>query len=99
LITEFIREERNLQILKVHLASTQWVRPFVAPPGLPSKRLASLRAAFDKMVADPLFKKDLERQKIDLDAMSGVEMTRRIKELANIPADVLRAAAKAIQQQ
>jgi tripartite-type tricarboxylate transporter receptor subunit TctC len=98
LITEFTKNTRHLQILSVHLASTQWVRPFVAPPGLPPKRLATLRAGFDKMTSDPAFKKDMERQKLDLDAMSGTEMARKIGELANIPADVIQAAAKATQK-
>ena len=98
LITDYIKGEEGLQILKVHLASTQWVRPFVAPPGLPPERLAQLRAAFKKMTDDPEFKKDVERMKLDLDALDGAEMAGMIRDLNRIPRSVVNAAVEATQK-
>jgi tripartite-type tricarboxylate transporter receptor subunit TctC len=97
LISEFATNDQHLKILKVHLASAQWVRPFAAPPGLPPERLAMLRTAFERTLQDPEFRREMERQKIDMDSMLGEEMQRKVQELALIPDAVFKAALKATQ--
>ena len=69
-------------------------RALIAPPGIPADRLAALRAAFDKMVADPAFLAEAERRNLEIDPTSGVELQGVItKILGAEPAIVERATA------
>jgi hypothetical protein len=53
-----------------------------------------LRAAFDKMVADPVFRAEAERRKLEIDPTSGVELQGIVTRILNAePAVVARAAA------
>ena len=95
LVTEFAKRDEDRKALEVLLAPDEWTRPYVAPPGLPAERVATLRKAFAGAIADPAFLKDIERQKLHLDAMSGEEMERRIKALHDVPAAIVKAAIEA----
>jgi tripartite-type tricarboxylate transporter receptor subunit TctC len=53
-------------------------RTLVAPKGLPAEVLNKLRAAFDKIVADPAFIKKMKGVKKIVDGTNGVETEERI---------------------
>lgn len=91
-ITELAKSGTDRAKLAVLLARDQWTRPYAAPPGLPAKRLALLRTAFMQTANSAEFKKLMARQKLALDPMSGVEMTRRIGRLQKTPKAVVDAA-------
>ncbi len=54
-------------------------RGLALPPGVPESATATLRAAYDKMNADPAFATDLERRRLRLMASNGA----RIQEVVN----------------
>ncbi len=95
LISEYAKSEEDKKKLRILLAPNQWTRPYLAPPGLPADRLAVLRAAFDKTIEDPAYKKDIARQKLVLAPMSGKEMVRRITRLQKSPQGLVNAAIEA----
>ena len=49
--------------------------PLVAPPDLPAERLDELRAAFDAMLKDPQLLAEAAGQGLDIDPVSGVEIS------------------------
>src|SRR5205823_4594472 len=62
------------QVLAIFASSSVIGRSFVAPPGLPKKRVDELRAAFTGMVDDPEFLADIARMNFDLEPLAGAEL-------------------------
>lgn len=64
-------------------------RPFFFASEVPADRVRAVRAAFAAMVADPVFKADAEKQKRDVDFVSGEEIQKVIAEMAATPPNIL----------
>lgn len=63
----------------------------IAPPEVPANRVAALRQAFDKTVADRAFLADAAKQKLDVSPVSGAEVATVAAATANLsPAIVAR---------
>lgn len=71
-------------------------RPFIVPPGTAPDRVKLLRDAFMKTMADPQFKADAEKQRIEITPLSGEEVQQVVEKLYAAPADVVARARKAI---
>jgi tripartite-type tricarboxylate transporter receptor subunit TctC len=69
-------------------------RPIATTPGVPAERVAALRQAFDKTLADPEFLKDAENQRADLEPQTGAELEALVRKMIGAPAD-LKAKVKA----
>jgi tripartite-type tricarboxylate transporter receptor subunit TctC len=91
-ITEMTKTAADRAKLEVLLARDQWTRPYAVPPGVPGPRVTLLRAAFMRTAKSPAFRALMARQKLELDPMSGDEITRRILHLQQTPEDVVTAA-------
>ena len=72
--------------------------PFVAPPDLPRDRTAALRAAFGATMKDPEYLAEAKKPQLEVNPMPGVEMEKLIRELYNIPPDVVAATRDAIAE-
>lgn len=59
------------ELMALNDARLEIGRPFLAPPSIPADRLAALRAAFVKAVADPKFTSDAKIQKRTVTPVSG----------------------------
>ena len=70
-------------------------RLYMTSPKVPADRLAVLRAAFGKVVADPAFRSEADRMRLLVTPMSGDEVANSIKALYATPPDIV-ARAKAI---
>jgi tripartite-type tricarboxylate transporter receptor subunit TctC len=53
-------------------------RSLATPPGVPKDRLDALRAAYDKMISDPLFKADVAKLRLVLDPLPGAALQEEI---------------------
>jgi hypothetical protein len=84
--------------LELLLSQDILARPYLAPPGVPDDRVAALRAAFDSTAADPAFVADIQKQRLDLSPMSGVEVERIIKKLYATPKAVVELAIAATKK-
>lgn len=71
-------------------------RPFAAPPGVPPERLATLRAAFDKAVADPQYIAEGTKQKLELTPMDGATVSRLVEAITTAPPAVVERYKKAL---
>lgn len=93
-IMDLLEDPTDRQVVHVALAQLAMARPFTAPPGVPSERIAALRAAFDAMLADPDFRADAQKQQLDLTPSSGMEIDALLKDMyATPPALVARVRA------
>jgi tripartite-type tricarboxylate transporter receptor subunit TctC len=82
------------RLAKVILASGEFGRPLVTPPGVPADRLKILREAFDKSVNDPGIKADAEKRRLEMDPASGAELESLAREVMSTPSDVVQRVQK-----
>lgn len=69
-------------------------RAFAVRPGTPADRVAILREAIAKTVADPEFRSDAERAKLHVEHISAEDVIKRFDDLMNQPPAVLDAMGK-----
>jgi tripartite-type tricarboxylate transporter receptor subunit TctC len=67
-------------------------RSLATVPGVPSDRLAALRAAYDKMIVDPAFKEDVAKLRLILDPLPGAEQQKLIGASMNMSEDTRKKA-------
>jgi tripartite-type tricarboxylate transporter receptor subunit TctC len=98
LALDLAKTEEQRQVLKVFLYGQEMARPFAAPPDIPADRRAALIGAFDRMIKDPGFLAEINKQNLDLNPISGAAIDGMLKELYATPKDVLARAAQAGMQ-
>jgi tripartite-type tricarboxylate transporter receptor subunit TctC len=96
LILDLVKDQEQMQIVKLILASQAMARPFAAPPGIPEDRKQALIAAFDKTMQDPEFLADAQKMKADVNPVSAAEIDKLLAEIYLTPKDIIAKAAKAI---
>lgn len=94
LITDLVKNERDKQALKVHLAPQAYGRPFAVGPNVPEDRFRALRTAFWKTMNDPVFRADASKRKLPINALKGEDVQKLINEIYALPKDVLAYADK-----
>jgi tripartite-type tricarboxylate transporter receptor subunit TctC len=67
-------------------------RPILAPPGVPTDRVAAIRKAFEQMMRDPAFLADAERLKLEMRPMSADRVAELVAEIYKAPATVIERA-------
>ena len=96
LITEFAKNDRQRQMLKLILSRQEMARPFMAPPGIPDDRKAALRKAFDDAWADPELLAEMKARGQEVNPVSGAALDALIAELYATPKDVVEETRRAI---
>jgi tripartite-type tricarboxylate transporter receptor subunit TctC len=96
LVTNFARNERDRQILRLVLSRQQMAWPFAAPPELPNEHAAALRAAFDATMRDPDYLAETKQRGLEVAPMSAAEIDTLIGELYQTPTDAIVATKAAI---
>jgi tripartite-type tricarboxylate transporter receptor subunit TctC len=84
-VLDLAKTETEKQALQFLYAGQTFGRPLVAPPGVPSERVAALRAAFEATMRDPAFLADVARQKLTLSPIPGDEMQDMAANVAKTP--------------
>src|ERR1700704_1011011 len=95
-VTDFVKGEEQMQIVRLILASQEMARPFVAPPGIPEDRKRALIDAFLKTMKDPEFLAEAQKMKADVNPVSAGEIDRLLADVYKTPKDVVAKAATAI---
>ena len=72
-------------------------RAFLAPPGIPADRLAALRAAFDRVIADPEFAEMMKKRNLTFQPMAGAAVQTSIERLMKTPQHIIDKLAEAVQ--
>jgi len=85
LIMDYAKTDEQRQLFEVIFSRQTMGRPFAAPPGVPAERVAALRTAFDKTMADPAFKADAAKAKQELNPKSGAEIQKIIAKIFTTP--------------
>ena len=76
-------------LLTAASAPLDFGRPYAAPPGVPTDRVAALRAAFAATFKDPQFLADCKKQGVECDdSRTGAQLDAQIREAYAIPAEI-----------
>ena len=82
------------RLAKVVLASGDFGRPIVAPPGVPADRIKMLREAFNKSVNDPALLAEAEKRQLEMDPGTGEELESLAKDVMSAPPDAVERMKK-----
>jgi len=94
LMDKYKTTDAGRSLAKVILASGDFGRPIVAPPGVPADRIKVLRDGFDKTLADPALLAEAERRRLEIDPTRWDEMESLAKEVMLTPPDVVARMRK-----
>ena len=89
LASELASTDSGRRAMEFFLANSVLAWPLVAPPDVPAERLGELRAAFNAMMQDPQLLVEAAGQGLDIDPVSGTEITALVSRLYGTPPDVL----------
>jgi tripartite-type tricarboxylate transporter receptor subunit TctC len=64
-------------------------RPFVVAPGVPADRVAALRAAFDATMKDEAFLAEANKQRMEIDPVSGAAINALLERVYSAPPAVI----------
>jgi tripartite-type tricarboxylate transporter receptor subunit TctC len=95
LVTDFVTDPTERQVLELILAGGLWGRPFGLPPDVPKNRVIALRKAFAAMMNDPEFIAEAQKLDLDLDMMDGSKIDEILAKAYASPPGVIEAARAA----
>jgi tripartite-type tricarboxylate transporter receptor subunit TctC len=67
LAMDYVKNPADRELMSLFLAQKSAARPVAGPPGVPTDRMNAIRTAFEKMIADPDFRSDAQKSKLDID--------------------------------
>lgn len=95
-IRTLVRDDVERAALDFILAREILGRPFLAPPGVPEDRAKALKAAFNATMKDPVFIAEAAKRNIEVELVTGEEVTEVLRRAAASPAAVLDRVNKAL---
>ena len=93
LMVDLAKNADDKAVLKLLSAPTTIGRPLFTSPGVPEERVKALRAAFDATMKDPEFLAAAQKQKMDINPVSGEELQKIVTDIVATP----RAIADRLQ--
>jgi tripartite-type tricarboxylate transporter receptor subunit TctC len=96
LVVDLAKNAADRQVLEVMFARQSFAYPYTAPPGLAPDRLAALRAAFNATMQDADFKADAAKMGLEVNPITGEEMTALLERLYKTPPEVIQRVREAI---
>jgi tripartite-type tricarboxylate transporter receptor subunit TctC len=94
-VVELGKTQEDKAVLGFYANSGQVGRAVIAPPELPTDRVAMLRAAFDATMKDPDFRADIETTKLEFEPLSGTELQALVLASTKVTDAVLQRARAA----
>jgi tripartite-type tricarboxylate transporter receptor subunit TctC len=90
------RSAADRPALELFFGRAEIGRPFLAPPGVPTDRVAALRAAFAGALKDPQLIEETTKERLTVNAISGEDIQAVLAKLYATPADVVKRVAAAL---
>jgi hypothetical protein len=94
LMDKYKTNEALRRVATVVLASDQFGRPIIFPPGVPADRVKIMRDAFNKAISEPALLAEAERRRLDIDHTSGEELDKLAKEVIATPPELAERVKK-----
>jgi tripartite-type tricarboxylate transporter receptor subunit TctC len=94
---DLVTDAENKRVLELILIRQEAGRPFAAPPGVPSDRLASLRRAFDATLGDAEFRSDAAKAQLEIEPLTGNEIDNLLATAYSTPKPIVHKAAALVE--
>ena len=88
-VVELARTPEDRDVLAFYANSGAVGRAVIAPPGMPSERVAMLRSAFVATMKDSEFRAEIEATKLELEPMAGAELQALVEASTRVSGAVL----------
>jgi tripartite-type tricarboxylate transporter receptor subunit TctC len=95
-VFKYVKSEDDRRVVELVISQQVFQRSYIAPPGLPTEPLATLRSAFDATMGDKQFLDDAERIRIDISPLTGTKVQELVQKLYATPRDIVAKARQAI---
>jgi hypothetical protein len=94
---DLVTDAENKRVLELILIRQEAGRPFAAPPGVPSDRLAALRRAFDATLGDAEFRSDAVKAQLEIEPLTGDEIDNLLATAYSTPKPIVHKAAALVE--
>jgi tripartite-type tricarboxylate transporter receptor subunit TctC len=95
-IYEFAKTEKQKQMLRFLFSSTEFGRPYVAPPEVPAERVAALRKAFADTLKDPALIEEAKKMSVDMTYRPAEELEKLVAALYATPKETIEELEKIV---
>lgn len=93
---QFAKTDEQRRILDLVYAQLRFGRPYIASPGIPADRVATLRKAFVDTLNDPELRKEADKLQVDVDILEGGAMQKFVADLYTTPAEIVEKTRAAL---
>jgi len=94
LMDEYKTSDSNRRLAKLILASSEFGRPIVGPPGIPPGRAKTLRDGYSNAMKDPALIVEAKKEHLELNPGTGRELEALAKQVVAQPRDVVERMKK-----
>jgi tripartite-type tricarboxylate transporter receptor subunit TctC len=91
------RNAEDRQLIELVMSGTQFGRPLTTNAGVPSERVAALRAAFAATMKDPEFLAEAAALNFEVNPVLGEQMQRIVEKVLSTPAPVAARARSLLE--
>jgi tripartite-type tricarboxylate transporter receptor subunit TctC len=98
LVLDLAKTPEDKAAMRLVFSAQELGRPWMAPEGVPPKLIAILRKAFDDTMADPAFRAEAERRKLDLEPTPGAEIQSIVEDIYKTPPAVVARIKPFLEQ-
>ena len=95
-IFDYAKTQKQKDMLRFLFSSTEFGRPYVAPPGTPPERVAALRKAFADALKDPALIEEAKKAKVDMTYRPPEELEKLVEALYATPAETIDELEKIV---
>lgn len=96
LVTDLIDNPQHRSVVEFILLPQEMARPILAPPKVPADRMAILRNAFDKAMADPEYIAEAKQLKLDRDWLDHKQVEAVVAKMMATPKELITLAKDAV---
>jgi tripartite-type tricarboxylate transporter receptor subunit TctC len=96
LTISFAKTAEDRQIMETIYSQNFFGRPYLAPPGVPPDRIATLRQALAAALRDKALLAEAEKLGLDIGPMSGEELQALVTRLYGLPASIIERAKQSL---
>jgi tripartite-type tricarboxylate transporter receptor subunit TctC len=89
LLLDLAKDDKTRKLYALMSSASAVGRSIFAPPDVPADRVAMLRAAFDKAVADPKLIAEAKKREVTLNPSKGAEIQQIVRDTIATPKEVV----------
>jgi tripartite-type tricarboxylate transporter receptor subunit TctC len=98
LMNEYKTSPTKRKVAEAMLQGGEWARSFMATPGTPADRVATLRTSYEQVTKDAELLAEAKKLRIEVTPIKGEELQNTAKEVMNQPPEVIEQIKKLFVQ-